>query len=560
MGQLREIGKDSSGVVQYQMDYAPPFAGLDSSAPPAYIRSNALLTANNAILVDSTYTSQTVEQVSSGPANVTATIGIGDLEGVIFTVDLQGTTLIIYSWPTNPLVTTSTPVTMGTFTVDTGVVPGPLSYININGVCFFSWAGADSIYQHNNTTASLLTNYLGAAYLAELNGRLLAANVIQNISSVITPFPYQVAWSAPGGAYNQFNPLVGGLVTGAGFNNLPDVEDIITGIFTTGPTGYVVRRQGITEMSPLNSGIQPFDFSHLWASHKGIGTVYPQTIAQYGSLGAFVADDDIYTIGYEGINVISGFAKTAIYAKIASNVLSARPPVFQACLCPLLINSNPELYYIILVGNVTPGSFGIVAGTLFMYCFTSKEWTTLEFSFQIRNLSSANCYLASVTGDGYEAYQTPSLALIVSYQLTGGNPSAILFSTVANTGWLDDNLGMSLIFPTEEVLFGREITVDGALLYMAGTIGTTVKVNISGFNAQDGSVSVISLGLEGGGNITISASGFQYYKLFPVLGRPITVVFPQLSISATAVNPFAEELNIGKVSYFLSFDPMQRVI
>ena len=123
---------------------------------------------------------------------------------------------------------------------------------------------------------------------------------------IINYFPYQVAWSAAAEAYGIFNPLtVAGLVTGAGFNNIPDIEDNITGFFTTGPTGYILRNQGISEMTPLNSGIEPFDFNHLWASHNGIGAKNIVLAQQYGSVGYFISDTNGFTIGYDGIGTFA---------------------------------------------------------------------------------------------------------------------------------------------------------------------------------------------------------------------------------------------------------------
>jgi hypothetical protein len=557
LGKLVERGKSARTGVHIEIEYAPPFALLDSSAPPPYIRPNALAVVQNALLVDNQYVASSTTVVNSigggSPALNYTNLGLGDLDGVVFSAAVNSGVLSVYTLGTgifggSPVV----PVLMGSFVLDGGVTLGALTYININGVCFFSFAGADNIYQHNNSGASVLSSYLGAAYLAELNGRLLALNVTQKVVSTITNFPYQIAWSAPGGAYSQFNPLVGGLVTGAGFNNLPDVEDVITGVFTTGPTGYILRRQGITEISPLNSGIQPFDFNHLWASHKGIGTVYPGSVAQYGSFGAFIADDDFYTVGYDGINVFAGYAKTALYTAIAAQGFGASVNV-RSILCPILLNGNPELCYIMMISGQSVTSSGF---SLYIYNFTTKEWSFLNYPGAI--VLGASFWIASVIADGYAAYNTPGILISAFVNPTSGpnftnffsiNPVQVLSGVSGNT--------TILTFPAEEVLFGRDVTVDGLLLYISGTAGTIVNLTVS-------NILIGSIAYGNSGSPIVLSAGRNLYFAYPLptspstTSLPFTGKFPQLSISVQGVG--TQSISIGKVSMFCTIDPTQRII
>lgn len=548
MGKLIPRGKEGSGD-HFEIEYSVPFAGLDSNGAPPYIRPNALTFVSNFLLSDNQYIAESWQlQGTSGTLGNQRFLGAFDLNGSVFVCtqsDVSGPVLNV--WVANvPSGSAPTFFLSDSIALSSNQQLGFISYININGVTYFSFPSCDSIFQFDGNTLALLTNFLGGEHLAELNGRLIVGNVWQTVSSVLTNFPYQFAWSAPGGAYAQFNPLVGGLVTGAGFNNLPDVEDTITGMFTTGPTGYVVRQHGITEVTPLNSGIQPFDFNHLWASHKGIGTVFPQTVAQYGSLGCFISEDDIYTIGYDGINVISGSAKSSIYAAI--NSLQQTESV-QSVFSVVLIDNNPTLCYVLVTQKET--SSNNFTYTFFIYAMSLKEWMVMEFTSLRKNNSGVpiGYYLSAhnlLFGNTAQAYSD----IIFWDNIFVGNNTSFLFLDVyqlTNQSFLStdtDKLAI-LQFPMEEVIFGRDVTVDGILIYLNVTNPITVTVDVSGTMFS-----------------TFTAvARTTLYKVWPVR-LPYTGVFPQLTLTFTATleSPIITGLKIGKVSMFCTVDQTQRVI
>lgn len=539
MGKIVNKYADAGGGEHFEIEYGPPFAGIDSSALPPYIAPNAVLTMNNFLILDEQIVGNSFNLVNTFTGNH-ARIGVGDLNGLIFAVDYDtgSNTVAVYTYSPNPLLgTASTETLIGSFNPATPPQLGILSYININGVCYFSWSGSDTIYQHNGTIATVLTSFLGGAYLAELNGRLIVGNVWQTVATVLTNFPYQFAWSAPGGAYNQFNPLVGGLVTGAGFNNLPDVEDVISGLVTQGPTAYVFRTAGITEVTPLNSGIQPFDFNHLWASHKGIGTPFGQSVAQYGSFAAFIAEDDIYTIGYDGINVIAGKAKTFLYKqlKVPFNVV-------KCILTPLQIDGNVSLYYVVMI---VVESVNMISTFFFFYNFMKKEWSQLLYNTN-KGLNFAQPILASVTAANNTLYGNPAIAYVIS------NNGITEYHTIkANSSLPFTNAGQNsiqLIFPQEEAMFGRDVTIDGILLYLSGTSSLVLNLSING----------VTFGFNGV-PIVMSGTNFTYYFAYPINGLAFTGKLPQLTltVNSTIAN---QQFKIGKISLFCTVDPKQRIV
>lgn len=694
--------KDTGGG-HFEITYGgreSPFAGLDSSAKaPTEIRPNAFFSILNCMINQNTVDATTWAQ--KVPASYTGSfIGFGDLLGQFFTISWTGTiltpTIVIATIPNFPFLTATQIV--ASIELPNGLeytpVFGSLTFKNVNGVCYFSFPGCPYILQHNNKSGSILTSYLGTAYLNELNGRLVAGDVFQNIipplnatstrqnpttttgtasatqtgvgtntgsttisgfsslaitsqsvalniaynttipasignnasnvhiqysvnsgstftdlivetasdpgsitqlniptaglanlnalflriqanavvstgpgsitvtvnvtnwfavvdtsgtnnSQSVQEFPYQYAWSAPGGAYSQFNPLVNGLVTGAGFNNLPDVEDTITGIFNVGPTGYIIRAQGITEVSPLNSGIQPFDFNHLWASHKGIGTVYPGSLSQYGSIGTFFDDTDIYTIGYDGINTIGNHALAIIYQDLVINLAATS---ISATMSNIVINGEPALHYIV-------GALDTVNGFahIYFYNFKTKEWVFHRISGSLIggtlkgiSLISINQFLSSTNG-------------INNCVLVLGNsiPEAFFFTFPLNSFTQQNvNIPYSFILPAEELAFLRDITIDGIGLFISATdVSMTLSITgLASTNDNNQIIQTVTYQTQVIGNI----GTFQYYKAFPTNGIPFTGVAPQLSVSISATDPAASYCQIAKIVLFGTIFKEQR--
>lgn len=167
-----------------------------------------------------------------------------------------------------------------------------------------------------NTGGPLLA---GGLFLGELDSRLILLNCVEQQDIAGKPssnFPQRIRWSASG-LPTVWDPTVD---VGAGFSDEIDVPDVINGFLTIGRNGFVFRANGITEMTSISGGVLPFDFNHLWASERGIGSVQPFSIAGYGPIGIFIADDDIYELSLGGFKKIGGKARNAIYTDLANAI------------------------------------------------------------------------------------------------------------------------------------------------------------------------------------------------------------------------------------------------
>jgi hypothetical protein len=165
----------------------------------------------------------------------------------------------------------------------------------------------------------------GAYFLIELNAQLLMLNTVESVGG---NFPQRIRWT-PSGLPTIWDPNVN---IGAGFVDELDVPDSILGALTVGTTAFILRQNGITEVTSTGQGINPFAFNHLWASDRGIGNIYPYGYAAYGPLGVFISSDDIYNISLGGFNRIGGSARDAIFSDLyqaVGNPVASIIPYYQ---------------------------------------------------------------------------------------------------------------------------------------------------------------------------------------------------------------------------------------
>lgn len=160
----------------------------------------------------------------------------------------------------------------------------------------------------------------GALFLIELNSQLIMLNTTEGTAQGGTHFPQRIRWS-PSGFDNIWDTNVN---IGAGYTDELDVPDEITGALTIGRNGFVFRTNGISEITSLGSATNPFEFNHLWASQRGIGNVFPFSIASYGPIGMFIAEDDVYNLSLGGFTRVGGVARDAIFKDLETRTA---PPI-----------------------------------------------------------------------------------------------------------------------------------------------------------------------------------------------------------------------------------------
>jgi hypothetical protein len=573
MGHIQQTGANPDGTMNLEITYGgleSPFAGIDATKSSGiYIKPNALAMSSGLAVTDGYLNSiflnprailnmgilsllqspaycigaVQVNTVVTGPPNTISKASIG-----FIAVSLEGL-LTVYEYR-NGLIAPST----GTVSIDTNGVATNLSFYIVNGVVYITGLGLAAIYAYTpnptgSSTLTLLTDYVGGAYLGELNGRLLCLCCDQIVGGVYSYLPFQVSWSAAEGAYGIWNPLVSGLVTGAGFNNLPDVADEITGFFSTGPTGYIIRKQGITEMTPLNSGIQPFDFNHMWASNTGIGSIYFNTISQYGSLGSFLSDTGIYTLGYGGVNTIQGSIWSLIIRELkklfplTSGTLLNQIQNIAGGLVPISINGEQALYYVLYI----PGTDNY----LFVGNVLTQDWFIIQgFTYPaVQNIKVQGISNAALFDNGTEVI----LPVVSGVFINQADQTEIVLYTIDDTSVLPQSLlfpffvttALNAYLPVEEVAMSRDITVNA--------IGMYVDVDAEGSDA----ISITpAIGTLAYGTLQFQ-NGQGQFKMSTQVNALFTGRYPQLNLDILTDNLASSAVRIYKIVMFCSYDPKQ---
>ena len=211
------------------------------------------------------------------------------------------------------------------------------------------------------TTSSPGDTPLGARYIGVLDQHVILANTVGNASDG----PFTVRWSAVG-LPTVFDPTVN---INAGFNIFIDFADEINGMMFIGRVAYIFHRTGITEMSPTGVGTAPFDFNHIWNSQDGSGNVFPETIAQYGQMGAFVATDNIYSVQNYQFSSIGGTARDAIMADFSVALTGVNNPQPIATIVPGYASDFVYLTYQLCI----PLSIGGPT-VVWQYSFENGTW------------------------------------------------------------------------------------------------------------------------------------------------------------------------------------------
>lgn len=308
----------------FERTYTGPFKGINSNLPENMIDPSYSPSFSNFILKNGEIRTRPRQSfgIPGTPDGGTMSFlsSFLDSNGVVHTVTTTSNGLwqLNPSWRTNPKRAWNL---VGPFTIQPGPTI-PVShwtflnkfYWTNGGINLWFWDGITSGF---NSVGPVTTGppavTAGAFYLGELGARLILLNTVEGRGLVTTNFPQRVRWS-PSGLPSIWDPTVN---IGAGFNDEIDVPDGITGFLTIGRTGFIFRVNGVTEINLNGSGTNPFDFNHLWASDRGIGNIYPYSIAGYGPIGMFISNEEIYLLSLGGFKKIGGVARDSVMNDLA---------------------------------------------------------------------------------------------------------------------------------------------------------------------------------------------------------------------------------------------------
>jgi hypothetical protein len=252
----------------------------------------------------------------------------------------------------------------------------PYGIITILNRVYFSNGSVPLLFADGESSLKVAGDVPGSAlFITQNTDTLIMAATTEPAPGVInsTFFPNRVRWSA-GGLPDEYDNTVD---FSAGFNDLVEVPDVITGLTTLGLNTFVFRTNGITVMYPTGTsglGVLPFNFQDFSFAPLGIGNAYPYSLATYGPRCVFVAEDDIYMFDGTTPQPIGFGNKKAIYKDLSL----ATGTVVGTILPVLGPNYDFLAYYLSIPGPNSTWVFG----------WDEKTW--MRISSSVGSLTASN--------------------------------------------------------------------------------------------------------------------------------------------------------------------------
>jgi len=147
----------------------------------------------------------------------------------------------------------------------------------------------------------------------------------------------------------------------AGFIDSLDVPDQWTGISSLGRNFYLFRSNGITIGYPTGIGGAPFAFEQFSYSQRGIGNIFPYSLATHGTISTFIAYNDIYSLDGSSLEAIGGGSRQKIFNDLA---VADGDRVVGFITPRLSVNFDYLSYWLSIPG----------AGVTWIYHFDERSW------------------------------------------------------------------------------------------------------------------------------------------------------------------------------------------
>ena len=402
----------------------------------------------------------------------------------------------------------------------------PLSWTSVGESLYFGGNGSYILtfsYPNEVPQFSVLTEYLGAVTLNKFNNQLIAGGIIPGPGQVIQAGEMVVGWSAPG-IFSQWRPLdFTGKVTGAGFNQISDICDYISGLFIANNILVILRSFGVDYMNALQNAVIPFDFNHISNALIGEGCQDSRLANQYDQIGCFVGITNVFQ--YSGqLSPIGDAVKNTLIFDVMHDAIQR-----DSIIAPHLITHNINTFAHFLVDY-----------KIYNYCFNSSTWSLMNM---LPGNMHLDFFVAESSIPDYVQFQNNTLAILVTDGPTFWVPIDALQT-------VDFPLATApfVVFKQEEIMFGRDITIDALLINVAGTPGQTINFSVSGILH---------------GSITLTAPSdttFAPYQCF-FTEQVTTIKNPQLRIDIPLnASGVFNKVKFGKITMFGSFDPNQRPV
>ncbi len=424
------------------------------------------------------------------------------------------------------------------------VVSSPASFNSVSatavaGVLYFANLGPFILkYSKSSITPGLQISslYQGVRVIKKFAGSLIGLGVYPALGTILQNSNMIFAWSAANNL-DEWAPVTSaGFVTGAGFAGLADIDDQLIGLIVSNNTAFIIRSQGVSYATALGSGTDPFQFAHISLGDNGEGCQNPELVAQYGETGAFVGNADVFRVA-GNLQPIGQRIKSLLFTQLTD---TASP--LGSVIYPVILGGDKFPFLLILVGNY-----------IFTYHTENQTWGVTTVTYILNALSSFMAVFARTTGGSPDRvefntsliqYATAPIYQVTAYTLQEG---------ISHNGFAISN-SSSLTFPQEELLLGRDVTIDALYISLNALVTGTVSLKFS-FNGVLFSTIVLDPAVFNSLNKNPTE-----LQIFPTSGAPLTVHSPQLTITMDSTFGATAKIEYAKIQEYGSFDPAQRPV
>jgi hypothetical protein len=407
----------------------------------------------------------------------------------------------------------------------------PASCVAVGGTLYIGNVGP-VILKYIPESFQVSTFYQGVKTLRRFAGSLIGLGMISASGVVNTNQDMMFLWSAAQNLDIWAPVTATGNITGAGFEQLADINDFLTGLIVSNNTAFIIRSQGLSYASALASGTNPYQISHVALGDKGEGGQLPALVTQYNESGVFVGNTDIYRVA-GSLTSIGTKIRASFYTTLATNAGA-------------LLSSGACSVYI--GGQVFPLVILAIEGMLYTFVAMNDTWGQIAF-YDAGILVQLLCPLAlgpSVSGDGN--FSQTGMTLVQQTPSIGWNGIVVSVLTDA-VPTSESPSASSVVFGQEEIAFGRDVTIESVYLayFAVITAPLTITVLISGVV-----FSTLVINASSPGDIP------QETKVFFNAPGIFTAHSPQLSLEVQAdISEGVDQFYFTKIQMYGSFDPNQ---
>jgi hypothetical protein len=440
----------------------------------------------------------------------------------------------------------------------------PSSTTEVGGTLYIAGLGP-MILQYSGpgefTTATL---YNGVAVIKKFAGSLLGLRYQQQLGTYTQNQDMILVWSSSENL-NEWSPVTNvGNVTGAGFEQLADIGDYLSGLVVTNGTAFIIRSQGISYATATGNATLPYAVNHIGLGDRGEGAQVSNLICQYDQVGAYVGNSDIFQISGQ-VSSIGAKIKNVIFAALQNN-----PGNLNSEACCVFIGNNEVILVVFQV-----------AQTLYIFNTANGTWMTLGFTAipggDVGALYGLGCFTKYLGFSSSNLYNPSSFVVGVQYinSLFVVQPPAFytLGEGIVNSTSLTDS--NTVTFPVEEIDFGRDVTIDSIYLSLWANVSEntfltfyiTGTVNIAAVGDPEVYVptTVTYATLELTPAVFNSLIGdpieLQLYPTTSFGAGAVTIRSPQLSIAVTPIlDTGTAQIRFSKKAIFATIDPNQRPV